>query len=197
VNDFEYMDYTDSQRLAMLENRAAELERRLGTVPRPEYRGRAYIAAAPGEAGAPPASAPQGAADYQGPGDAEPDYAEPGYAEPDYAGRRYAEPGYAGGDYADNGHHDTVAGRHARMYSPPGPRDVDYGGGGADDYPEPGPNDRTEVLINRGRRNVRRSRLALWREHRRAIVIGGAAVAACIAILTGRTPGRSFGFSPC
>jgi hypothetical protein len=182
------MDYSDSQRLAMLENRAAELERRLGTVPRPEYRGRAYIAATPGQAGAPPAGAPAGA-DHQGPGYAEPGYAEPGYAEPDYAEPDYAEPdypepGYPGGDYADNERHDTVTGRHARTYSPPGPRDVDYGGGDADDYPEPGPDDRTEVLINRGRRNVRRSRLALWREHRRAILIGGAAFAAGIAILT-------------
>ncbi|HEX8007981.1 MAG TPA: hypothetical protein VF482_16310 [Trebonia sp.] len=158
----------------MLENRAAELERRLGTGPRPKYRGRAYIATAPGQAGAPPASAPPGVADYQGP-----DYAEPGYA----------EPGYAGGDYGDSGRDDTVTGRHARAYFPPGPGDVDYGGGDVGDYPEPGPDDRTEILINRGRRNVRRSRLALWREHRRAILIGGVAFAAGIAILTAVLPG--------
>jgi hypothetical protein len=100
-----------------------------------------------------------------------------------------------------------VTGRHARAYSPHGPRDVDYGTGDAAEYPEPdpedlemagepggaagwgGPDDRTEVLINRGRRNVRQSRLARWREHRRAIVIGGAAFAAGIAILTAVLPG--------
>src|SRR5262249_33178629 len=33
--DFEYMSYTNTDRLAMLENRAAELERRLGETPPP------------------------------------------------------------------------------------------------------------------------------------------------------------------
>lgn len=178
----------------MLENRAAELERRLGTGPRPEYRGHAYIATASAAAGTPPAGAPSGAADYP-----EPDYTEPGHA----------EPGYANGDYGANGRHDTVAGRHARAYSPPGPRDADYHTGNVGDYPEPGPDDldaadgpggtagwggpddRTEVLTNQGRRNVRRSRLAYWREHRRAIVIGGAAFAVGIIILTAVLPGGS------
>ena len=183
----------------MLENRAAELERRLGTAPRPEYRGHAFIATATGssQAGTPSAGAPSGGAAYR-----EPRYAEPGYAEP-----RYAEPGYANGDHGASGHHDAVAGRHARDYSPPGPRDADYGGGDVGDYPEPGadeldggpagtagwggPDDRTEVLINQGRRNVRRSRLARWREHRRAIVIGGVAFAAGIAILATVLSGSS------
>jgi hypothetical protein len=177
------MDYSDSQRLAMLENRAAELERQLGTVPRPEYRGHAFIAAASA-----PVGAPSGA-----------DYREPDYAEPDYANR----------DYGANERHDTMAGRHARAYSPPGPRDVDNDTGDVGDYPEPDPDDlnvaddpggaagwgasddRTEVLINQGRRNVHRSRLARWREHRRAIVIGGVAFAAGIAILVAVLPGGS------
>jgi hypothetical protein len=181
----------------MLENRAAELERQLGTVPRPEYRGHAFIATASGPslAGAPPTGTV---------GHREPHYAEPGYTEPGYT-----EPGYTNEDYEANGRHDAVADRHAHAYSPPGPRDTDYGTGDAADYPEPGPDDpemasepggtsgwggpddRTEVLINRGRRNVRRSRLVHWREHRRAIVIGGAAFAAGIAILTAVLPGDS------
>jgi hypothetical protein len=157
VNDFEYKDYSNTQRLAMLENRAAELERRLGTVPRPEYRGHAFIAPASGPfpAGAPPAGAPPAGAPPAGaPPAGAADYWEPDYAKPDYT-------------------------------------DEDYDADDAFGYPESGPDDRTEVLINRGRRNVRRSRLARWREHRRAIVIGGAAFAVGIAILAAVLPGGS------
>jgi hypothetical protein len=164
----------------MLENRAAELERQLGTAPRPEYRGHAFIATASGPPF--PAEAPAGGAPSSGAAD----YREPDYAEPDYANEDYAS-----GDYGANGRHDAVTGRHARAYPPPGPRDMDYDADDAFDHPEPGPDDRTEVLINRGRRNVRRSRMARWREHRRAIVIGGAAFAAGIAILTAVLPGGS------
>jgi hypothetical protein len=178
------MDYSDSQRLAMLENRAAELERRLAAAPRPEYRGHAFIATGSGSssAEAPPAGAPSAAAGYR-------------------------EPGYANGDHEASGHDDTAAGPYAYAWSPPGPRHGDYDEGAAGGYPEPGPDDldedggpggaagwggpddRTEVLINQGRRNVRRSRLARWREHRRAIVIGGIASAAGIAILAAVLPG--------
>jgi hypothetical protein len=181
----------------MLENRAAELERRLGTAPRPEYRGHAFIATATGSspAGVPPAGAPPAGAPPAG---------AAGYREP-----RYAEPGYANEDHGAGGHHDAVTGRHARAYSPPGPRDADYDAGDVGDYPEPGPDDldvdgapggaagwggpddRTEFLISQGRRNVRRSRLARWREHRRAIVIGGVAFTAGIAILTAVLSGNS------
>jgi hypothetical protein len=139
VNDFEYIDYPDSQRLAMLEIRAAELERRLATAPPPEYRGQAFIA----DAGA--------------------------------DGR------------------DGTGGRHARDYCPP---DTDEGAG---DYPDGAtdpaewsePDERTEVLINRGRRNARQPKLADWREHWRAIAIGAAGFAAGIAILTAILPGKS------
>jgi hypothetical protein len=152
MNDFEYIDYSDSQRLAMLENRAAELERRLGTLPRPEYRGHAFIATAsgPSPAGAPPAEAA--------------DYLDPDYAEPGYAGPRACSPDELPDELDADGGQEDIAGRG-------------------------GPDDRTEVLINRGRRNVRRSRLARCREHRRAIVIGGAAFAAGIVILTAVLPG--------
>jgi hypothetical protein len=158
----------------MLENRAAELERRLGTAPHPEYRGHAFIAPAPEPFPdeAPPTGAPSSGA--------------AGYREPDFA-----EPDYANGQYRASGRHDTAAGRHARAYSPPEPRDVDYGVDDPFGYPEPGPDDRTEVLINQGRRNVRRSRLVRWREHRRAIVIGGVAFAAGIVILTAVLSGSS------
>jgi hypothetical protein len=144
----------------MLENRAAELERRLGTAPHPEYRGHAFIATA----------------------------SEASPAE----------------DYGTSGRHDAGTGRHARAYPPPGMPDGDYGAG---DYPDPddldaasgpgdtagrgGPDERTEVLINQGRRNVRQSRLARLREHRRAIVIGAAAFAGGIAIMAAVLPGGS------
>jgi hypothetical protein len=140
VNDFEHMDYSDSQRLAMLEIRAAELERRLSTAPHPEYRGQAFIAD------------------------------------------------------ADAGSRDGAGGRHARDYPPP---DADDGAG---DYPPDRPTDpaewgepdeRTEVLINRGRSNARRPKLAGWREHWRAIAIGAAGFAAGIAILAAILPGKS------
>src|ERR1700691_3819316 len=104
------MNYSDSDRLAMLETRAAQLERMLGS-PGPEH-----------------------VADYASP-EADP-YA--GYMEP-------AEPHGPGDDVESD--------------------------------------DRTDVLINRGRRNARRSRLEPLRGHWRAVAAAAAALLVLVIIL--------------
>jgi hypothetical protein len=122
-SDFEYMHYTESERLAMLETRAAEIERMLGSV------------------------AP--------------------------------EPGAQGGS------HEVPAGAYevpASAYEPP-----------ADPCEAPddpaGPDDRTEVLISRGRRNARPSRLGFLRSHWRPAAIGAGMLAVLVIILVVVLPG--------
>jgi hypothetical protein len=119
------------------------------------------------------------------------------------ANDRRGYPGSAGyRGYAD---HDGSAGHRGGLFSEArtGRRRRGYlsgpgrGSGGyfadAEDYPDAGaggpdgPDDRTEVLINRGRRNAKRG-LRRWRAHWRAIAIGLAAVFAG-AILLANLPG--------
>ena len=122
--DFEYITYSDSDRLAMLESRAAELERLLGRVA-PEY------AAAEFGTGQYPVIPDAGATGHDG--------AEyPWY-------RAVAGPGYpATGHPADD----------------------------ADDYDDEAAelaDERTEVLINRGRHTAPKPSRARWLRHWRAI----------------------------
>ena len=156
-HDFEYMNQSDSERLAMLESRAAELERRLGEVT--------------------------------------PEYGIPEYPAPDYGPMEFAAVGTPQGG-TGHGRHEAGAGhdaaateRHADGYPVPG----GYPDAGADGYPDAGvggPDERTEVLINRGRRHARRRGLGRWLAHWRAIAIGVAAVVLGVILLAVILPGN-------
>ncbi|HMD95677.1 MAG TPA: hypothetical protein VKG80_23840 [Trebonia sp.] len=96
----------------------------------------------------------------------------PGAAEwPPGGTETYAGPG-AGGFHATNG----------------------YPGTGASGYPDAGvggPDERTEVLINRGRRNVRRSGFSRWAAHWRAIAVTGGAIVLAVIVAAFVLPGGS------
>jgi hypothetical protein len=127
-SDFEYMNYSDGDRLAMLETRAAQLERMLGS-PGPEH-------AAP--------------------------VAPVHHASPE------TDP-YAG---------------YEEQAEPQWPSD----GVEADD--------RTEVLINRGRQNARRSRLGPLRGHWRLAAAVAGALLVLVIILVTVVPGGNSGSWP-
>jgi hypothetical protein len=145
--DFEYINYSDHERLAMLENRGAGLQRGVGRVTPncsvPEYYAQDYGLVEFAAAGPAPDTAHR-EADFTGPG------ADPGY--------RYADSGYR-----------------------PMP-DAGVGGPGAAD-------ERTEVLINRGRRNAPRRGPRRWFAHWRAIAAGAAAVVAGALLIAVLLPG--------
>jgi hypothetical protein len=111
-------------------------------------------------------------------------------------------PGYPGSSgYGGHGRHDgsdSYEASHEGAVSPSRRRSRTYDSGedqgaraylaDADGYPDAGvggpdgPDDRTEVLINRGRRNAKRG-LRRWRSHWRGIMIGLAAVFAGATLL--------------
>jgi len=195
---FEYINYTSSDRLAMLENRAAELERRLGeSAPAREVPD--YPAEEFGTTEFPMFDPPSEEM-FDSPAaemfDPPPDDT-PGY--PGAAGYR-GTAGYAGandyGGSAGYGAELFVAsradGRNRGHVPRPGRRTGGFRSEG-EGYPGAGvggpdrPDDRTEVLINRGRRNAERG-LRRWRAHWKVIMIGLAAVLGG-AILLGNLPG--------
>ena len=181
----EYISDSSGDRLVILENRAAELGRRLGEsapvrgvsqYPAEEFGTTEFAAFDPptDEMYDPPPDdrrGYQGAAGYRG------------YAAYEDSGRDRA--GLFG---------EAATGRRRR--GPISGRGRGTGGyiGDADDYPyegadDPdGPDDRTELLINRGRRNAKRG-LRRWRAHWRGIMISVAAVFAG-AILLANLSGR-------
>ena len=138
-SDFENMHYSDNDRLAMLETRAAEIERLLGSVP--------------------PERDPTGAANG-----------------PDYPAATVGYP--ASGGYQQSG-----------GYPPPGeyPGVFEYLGSGDDDDPD----DRTEVLVNRGRRNARPKRFAFVRSHWKSLSAVAGAFAILGVVLAAIGPGTS------
>jgi hypothetical protein len=161
--DFEYMNHSDGDRLAMMENRAAELERRFGRVTPsfsvPEYYAQDYGLAEFA------AAVPEGDTARPGPRPAGPE-ADPGY--------RYADSGYRPiPDAGRSGYPDVAAGGYP---------DAGVGGPGAAD-------ERTEVLINRGRRNASRRGAGRWRAHWRGIAAGAAAVVAGALLIAVLLPG--------
>src|SRR5215469_1964065 len=107
--DFEYMNYSDSERLAMLENRAAELERLLGRVT-PEF------AAADESTGQYPTITVGG----DGQGQATPWYvtggprgaATAGYPAREYAPHEYAAPEYTAPEYEPADYPEPQDGGH-------------------------------------------------------------------------------------
>ena len=221
--DLEYISHSDDDRLALLENKAAELERRLAQVANggaPEYHTREH-----GPVEIPAFPAPT-VADYADSGRQQPDvegahrggragrrddYADPstggypvlgnGYPE---AADEYADTddGYADEDYTEDyeGYTDAVDGypdEAARGY-PDGPAGG-YPGAGTAGYPGaraggPGrPRERTEGLINHGRRHARRASHR-WLAHWRAIAIAVVALVAGITLITLVLPGASPGW---
>lgn len=200
----EYISYSDSERLEMLENRAAELERMLGR-PTPGYATTepgtgAYPVIGHGVIGH--GSAVEADTEHFGHVDAGA-----------HGGREDIESGHwAGPGYRDSTvrHPDTtpwyvavaddgIAGHMAGLtatdaeaggYESAGYEAVgyeaDYPGAAAPGEPEEPeePDERTEVLINHGRRNVRRSGRPGWLRHWRAIAIVAAGVAIGSFMLT-------------
>jgi hypothetical protein len=224
--DLEYISQSEDDRLAILESRAAELERRLAQVTNvgsaPEYHAREHgpveIPAFP----APTVPAPT-VSDYADSGRRQPavddvhrgdrgsrrsDYADPptgGYPVlgndfPD-AADEYADTddGYAEEDYTED-YEDYTLGvdgypdEAARRY--PDGATGSYPGPSAAGYPPPGaggpgrPRERTEGLINHGRRHARRGSHR-WLAHWRAIATAVVALVAGITLITLVLPGAS------
>ena len=213
--DFEYVSHAENDRFAMLEHRAAELERRLSQVTPehalPEYRPPDYETMEFAAFNPPQAAGTghDGAAHHVvGTGQAYPDtgqgfqYADSGFG----AGARVDAPGiYTGGwpaasttAYApDPTGGYPAAGTTAYAPDPTGgypaaepagfPPAGGYRAPRPNGYPDAGvggPDQRTEVLINRGRRNVQPRGAKRWAAHWRAIAGGAAAVLAAVIALT-------------
>ena len=107
TRDFEYMSYDDADRIAILENRAAELERRLLSVlPKDGHQGWGNVAT-PGDQGA-------GAGDPAGDLGGEPSAVRYAYQMDAYAGDDAAAGGGPGGDFdGDQDHGGTETARPA------------------------------------------------------------------------------------
>jgi hypothetical protein len=171
-SDFEYMRYSDNERLSMLETRAAEIERMLGSAT--AERGTHETADAP---------------DY--PADTIAHTAPPGYHQPpgyhEPAGYRRASgyqevPGYPGGrEYPVPFEYPADASDD----------DPDDGDPGDDDPGDEAADGRTEVLISRGRRNARPRRFGFLRAHWKAAAVIAGVLAALAGILSAVTSGGS------
>jgi hypothetical protein len=154
THNLEYISYSENDRLAMLENRAAELERRLAQVTPshglPEFHGTDH-----GTVAFPAFAPPQEHDAYGDSGRDDLEFDDPIYPEDVASGSGYRE-------------------------APAAPR------GGS------GERTRSERLIKDGRRQVKRG-ARRWFAHWRAIVIGAAAFAGGILIITmvlqGGSPG--------
>jgi hypothetical protein len=178
TRDFEYINYNDADRIAILENRAAELERRLlAALPPDDTPGWRNMAMPPGGT----------AAAAGGPGDG-PGGARGGRPSRGHGGVRYARisdavpsteafvqealPGdeaagpYPGdaGDYAD----EAVLDDQPDGLPGEGPADGDV----------PEPDQRTEGLINHGRARARPARSRRILRHWRMIAVGAVALLA-------------------
>jgi hypothetical protein len=154
TRDFEYNSYNDADRIAILENRAAELERRLlAALPADGTPGWGNVATPPN--GRPPngraASGGGGALPVEGPLDRED------------ATIRYA---YEVDDYGSDAAAESAAG---------GDLDGEPVDGGAD---ASGPDGRTEALINHGRSRARPKRSRRILAHWRMIAVAAVALLA-------------------
>jgi len=244
--DIEYISHRDDDRLAFLENKTVELERRLAEVTNggatPEYHAREHgpveIPAFPAptvvdyadsgrrrpgatdthrhgrtshrdnRADAPTGSYPVVSEGYRDVADDYADADDDGYAEYVEEDTDYAE---ADDDYPDEppGSYREETPRGYRDEAPAGyrgevpaghPRQASggYPGAGAAGYPgaradAPGrPQERTEGLINHGRRHARQGQG--WLAHWRAIVIAVVALIAGITLIALVLPGSSPGW---
>jgi hypothetical protein len=191
--DFENVNDSARERLAMLENRAAELERRLGHITAPhggsEYRGQDHGVVEFAAVG----TGRHAARQETGPVDGQPE-----------SGYRYADSGSSPMPMAAPVYPDVRTGGYpaAGLAGYPAAATGEYGpvgaGGYADaaamGYPDAGvggPDERTEVLINRGRQHASRQGPARWLVHWRAIAISAAAVIAGAILVAVILPGGS------
>jgi hypothetical protein len=162
TREFEYISYNEADRIAILENRAAELERRLLAVLPPDGPPGWGNVATPRQAGAPAGEPAAGAA-----------------SPPPAAGVRYAyEVDAYGGDPGDHQEpgHDPDPGPFDDGQDPDGP---DSNGPGP-----AGPAGRTEALINHGRSRAKPARSRRVLAHWRMIAVAAVAlVAGIVAVL--------------
>jgi hypothetical protein len=168
TRDFEYMSYSDADRIAILENRAAELERRLlAALPPDGTSAWRNVAMPPGAASAP--------ADADAPADAYHTAAYPAEELPAMEADPY---GVEADDYAGD--------------VEPGEADVRAEGGAGDDA-APGPDGRTEALINHGRTRARPARSRRILRHWRMVTVGAVALVAglvtVLVVVGGGSPG--------
>lgn len=160
-HDFEYNSYTDSERLVMLENRAAELERMLKQVTPAddddvlEYHPAEYDGTMQFPAFTPPRAGEL--------------YADSGRS-------RHQPRSYPGGGLDEDPEEETAD--DAAAYPPPR------------DGKRPRAGDRTEVLINRGRRRAVRGPRR-WLRHWRAIGLTAVVFVGGITLLAVVLPGAS------
>ena len=170
TRDFEYMSYNDVDRIAILESRAAELERRLRAALPPDGTSAWRNVAMPPSAADGPADAPAPAEVY-------------------HTGAHPVDelPETEAGQYADEA--DDYAGDDE-----PGAADGHLGGGTADPGGDaPGPDGRTEALINHGRSRARPARSRRILRHWRMIAVGAVALLAglitVLVVVGGGSPG--------
>ena len=170
TRDFEYMSYNDADRIAILESRAAELERRLLAALPPDGTSAWHnVATPPGAAGGP--------ADAPAPPEAYHTGAYPVQELPEAEAGPYSDEAddYAGDDEpgAADGHSDG------------GTADP---GGDADS-----PGGRTEALINHGRSRAKPARSRRILRHWRMIAVGAVALLAglitVLVVVGGGSPG--------
>ena len=170
TREFEYISYSDADRIAILENRAAELERRLlAALPADGTSAWRNVAMPPAAASAPADAAAPAEAYHTGayPVQELPEAEDGPFADEagDYAGDD--EPGEAGG-HPDGG----------------------TGGTGGD---APGLDGRTEALINHGRPRAKPARTRRILRHWRMIAVGAVALLAglvtVLVVVGGGSPG--------
>jgi hypothetical protein len=221
-HDFEYMNQSESELLAVLENKAAELRRKLGQAT-PEYGFPEYPAQERSTMEFAAINTPRGGAGHDGAvrsgaGDEHRTGAFPAATHPG-AGTVYREAG-SGRHEAPAGRHELVSEHYAEArpgtdgYPDPGGyphvgtdgyphagastyphMGTDgYPHAGASGYPDAGvggPDERTEVLINRGRRQARQRGLRRWLAHWRAIAVGAGAFVVGVILLAVILPGNA------
>jgi hypothetical protein len=170
TRDFEYISYNDADRIAILESRAAELERRLlAALPPDGTSAWRNVATPPGASAGGPAEAAAPAESYH-------TGAYPVEELPEVADQYVDEADdYAGG-------------------AEPGPADGHPGGGTADPGgAAPGPDGRTEALINHGRSRAKPGRARRILRHWRMIAVGAVALLAglvtVLVVVGGGSPG--------
>jgi len=170
TRDFEYMSYNDADRIAILESRAAELERRLLAALPPDGTSAWHnVATPPGAAGGP--------ADAPAPPEAYHTGAYPVQELPEAEAGPYSDEAddYAGDDEpgAADGHSDGGT--------------ADPGGDAAS------PGGRTEALINHGRSRAKPARSRRILRHWRMIAVGAVALLAglitVLVVVGGGSPG--------
>jgi hypothetical protein len=170
TRDFEYISYNDADRIAILESRAAELERRLLAALPPDGTSAWHnVATPPGAAGGP--------ADALAPPEAYHTGAYPVAELPEAEADPYADEAddYAGDDE-------------------PGAADGPADGGTADPGGDAGsPGGRTEALINHGRSRAKPARSRRILRHWRMIAVGAVALLAglitVLVVVGGGSPG--------